>query len=191
MRDLAANRRRSGMFSRACLVACSVPLLAAASPAQAQDLFGFFRLLFQPPPPTPMYRPQYGPAPRFDRSILRRPKIVRAEPQTKPPLKPKPPGEIANPVPALLADSTLRRGDMVMFPDGLRVFVGQAHAQHALADFQPVSGASSALSPAARKVAARLRPGWNGAWSADAAGATRMTAVRDVDTTGSVTERRR
>jgi hypothetical protein len=45
--------------------------------------------------------------------------------------------EVTNPVPDLLTDSTLRRGDIVMFPEGPRVFNGQG-SKHALTDFVPV-----------------------------------------------------
>ena len=141
MRDSAINLlRRSG--SR-CLftLALVMSLIANASQVQAQDLFGFFRLLFQPTVRAPV-SPSY-----HYRAPLRRPRLVQADqPSSKPPLKPKPLGEIANPFPELLADSTLRRGDFVMFPDGLRVFRGQS-GTHTLADFEPVSGRPQRSSP--------------------------------------------
>ena len=161
MRDSAINLlRRSG--SR-CLftLALAMSLIANASQVQAQDLFGFFRLLFQPTVRAPV-SPSY-----HYRAPLRRPRLVQADqPSSKPPLKPKPLGEIANPFPELLADSTLRRGDFVMFPDGLRVFRGQS-GTHTLADFEPVSGDLKGLHPVTRKLVAGLRPGWIGAWAAD------------------------
>ena len=125
--------------------------------------------------------------PGIERRIVRRgPKVVGVDqPPTKRPLKPRAPGEVTNPVPDLLADSTLRRGDTVMFPDGPRVFTGEAQGQHALADFEPVSRAGNDLPPAARRMVANLRPSVNDAWSADRMGSSGKLAV-NVDTTGSV-----
>jgi hypothetical protein len=103
------------------------------------------------------------------------------------PEKPKAEGEVANPVPDLLADSTLRPGDMVMFPNGLRVFTGQPGTKHVLADFEPVSQAGKAVSSSTRKLVAQLRPGANAAWSVDAVRSGGKLAVnsKDVATTGS------
>ncbi|HEX2053484.1 MAG TPA: hypothetical protein VHJ78_07160, partial [Actinomycetota bacterium] len=102
-------------------------LIVAATPARAQDLFGFFRVLFRPVAPVPAYQPfEYRAVPVPERPLVRpRPKAVRLEqPPIKMPTKPKAPGEVVNPLPELLADSTLRPGDLVMFPDGLRAFTG-------------------------------------------------------------------
>jgi hypothetical protein len=98
-------------------------------------------------------------------------------------------GEIDNPVPALLADSTLRQGDMVMFPDGLRVFAGRAGGPHKIADFKPVAQAGKLLSPETRKLVRHLLPSENVAWSTDAVRSRNKLAVNadDVATTGSVT----
>jgi hypothetical protein len=96
-----------------------------------------------------------------------RPKAVRVEqPAIKMPLKPKAPGEITNPVPELLADSSLRPGDMVMFPDGLRVFTGRVGNRHQFADFEPVSQAGKTVPRVVRNLLANLRPGKNSAWNA-------------------------
>jgi hypothetical protein len=101
---------------------------------------------------------------------------VKVAPVTMP-LKPKDPGEITNPVPALLADGTLRSGDLVMFPGGLRVFAGDTGTKHKLTDFEPLARAGKAVPAATRKLAAQLRPGWNGVWSADTAGASGKLAL--------------
>jgi hypothetical protein len=88
------------------VLAASLALPVATSPAQAQDFFGFFRLLFRPVAPVPAYQPfEYRAAP--ERPLARpRPKAVRLEqPPIKMPIKPKAPGEVANPVPEFLADS--------------------------------------------------------------------------------------
>ena len=105
-----------------------------------------------------------------------------------PPIEPKPPGEIANPVPALLADSTLRPGDMVMFPDGLRVFTGKPGSSHKLTDFKPLAQAGRHLSRATRKLVAHLLPAENIAWNTDAvrSGGKLAANADDVTNTGSV-----
>jgi hypothetical protein len=146
-------------------------------------------MFFQPAARAPIPHYDYRLAPRFER---RRPKVVRTDqPPSKPPLKPRPLGEVSNPVPELLADSTLRRGDIVMFPDGLRVFLGQSRTRHALDDFVPLSD-TKAVPPATRKLVANLRPGWNGAWAAEAAKSDgRLAATSDVASTGSIRRRRR
>lgn len=170
-----------------CLAAAA-PLAVAAGTAQAQDLFGFLRLFSGPAvrvPVNPSY--DFRPLPDFGAPVRRfRPRVVRAE-QPKVPLKPKPMGQVDNPVPALLADSTLRRGDIVMFPDGPRVFKGEHGARHALADFEPLVPAQGSP-PSGRKLAATLRPGLNAAWSVDTlgAGGKLAHAAKDVETTGSV-----
>ena len=121
-------------------VALAFPFAVSAVPAQAQGIFGLFRAFSQPTAPVPP--PQsfgYQPDPGFEqprRKIRPRPKPMVVEKlEIKKPIEPKPMGEIANPVPALLADSTLRPGDMVMFPDGLRVFTGKPGGSHKLTDF--------------------------------------------------------
>jgi hypothetical protein len=164
-------------------------LLASASPVRAQDFFGGLLRLFAPPAPVPTYQPyDYRNAPDFERPVVRRrPKpVVASEPPKMPPV-PKAPGEVANPVPDLLADSTLRRGDMVMFPDGLRVFTGRDGAQHTLSDFEPLARAGKSASPETRKLLTTLQPGSNAAWSANSVKLPVKLAVsRDAQRTGSV-----
>jgi hypothetical protein len=178
-------------------VAASLLITAAllgAQPAQAQGLFDF--LFGRPVARAPAYEPSYYPyAADFDRpAVRRRPKIVRAAPPpVKMPTKPKAPGDIANPVPALLADSTLRRGDIVVFPDGPRVFSGDHGARHSLGDFEPLSQAASLVPPSTRKLVGHLKPGANLAWSTETPGVAGKVAAntRDVDVTGSVKPVRR
>ncbi len=167
-------------------------IAAGSVPARAQDIFGFFRPYTPPVAPlVPTYQPSTDSPPLTVRVRPRR-KVVRAE---KPPikatpvpvtLKPKDPGEIANPVPALLADATLRSGDMVMFPGGLRVFAGRPGTDHSLSDFQPLSRSGKAVPAATRKLVAQLRPGSNSAWSAEAVKASGKLALntREAETTG-------
>jgi hypothetical protein len=191
MRDHAIGLLRVGRCRRLFPFLLAIPMSVAAPPAGAQDLFGFLRRLFQPSVGVPA-SPRYG-APHVPRRALRRQKVLRADPSPgKAPLTPRPMGEVTNPVPMLLTDGTLRRGDIVMFPDGPRVFVGQAGSQHQLGDFEPITANSKNVPQGTRKLLAHLRPGWNGAWAADApAVSEQIAAVKDVHSTGSVRRRRR
>jgi hypothetical protein len=174
-------------------VALAFPFAMSAVPAQAQGIFGLFRAFSQPTPPAP--QPQafgYQPDPGFEqprRKARPRPKpLVVEQLEVKKPIEPKPMGEIANPVPALLADSTLRPGDMVMFPDGLRVFTGKPGGSHKLTDFKPLAQAGKHLSRATRKLVQHLLPSENIAWNTDAvrSGGKLAANTDDVTTTGSV-----
>jgi hypothetical protein len=169
------------------------PFLISVVPAQAQGIFGLFRAFSQPAAPTPSPQPfEYQPNPALEqprRKTRPRPKPVAVEQvETKKPVEPKPVGEITNPVPALMADSTLRPGDMVMFPDGLRVFTGKSGGPHKLTDFKPVTQAGKHLSRATRKLVAHLLPGENIAWNTDVVrtGGKLAANTDDVSTTGSV-----
>jgi hypothetical protein len=177
---------------RVCVLSL-IPVVLGATPVRAQDFFGLFRLLFSPPPGGPVYRPyEYRRPPEFERRYIPR-RLARAdEPSTKPPIKPRPLGEVSNPVPELLADRTLRRGDMVMFPDGLRVFAGRPGAQHSMADFVPAARSLDGAHPSTRRLIANIRPGWNGAWAEKktASGALAAKSL-DVDATGAVSGARR
>ena len=164
-------------------LALMMPLTLSAVPAQAQDVFGLFRLFSPQVVRTPVYQPyNYNDhlLPDLEpRVVRRRPKAVRVDPPPiKVPLKPKAPGEVTNPVPELLADSTLRRGDIVMFPDGPRVFTGEPGAQHALTDFEPVSRTGSAVPLSTRKLVANLLPGRNDAWSTEKASSDGRLALK-------------
>lgn len=165
----------------------------AAQPAAAQSLFDV--LFGRPIARAPVYEPTYYPYARaFERApVRRRPKVVRAPPPVQMPAKPKPVGQVTNPVPELLADSTLRRGDIVVFPDGPRVFNGDHGTRHSLADFEPVSRAASLVPASTRKLVSNLKPSVNMAWSTDKPAAQNKLAVntRDVETTGSVKPARR
>ena len=166
----------------------------ATTPAQAQSLFDV--LFGRPVARAPAYEPSYYPYPSdFDRAPVRpRPKVVRAAPPpVQMPAKPKPIGQVTNPVPELLADSTLRRGDIVVFPDGPRVFSGDHGARHSLSDFEPLSRSASLVPPSTRKLVTNLKAGTNVAWSTEKASLTGKVAAntRDVDVTGSVKPARR
>jgi len=173
--------------------ALALPWVFSSVPAQAQDIFGFFRALSQPAAPAPAPQPyEFRPDPSFEQprhtARPRRKPAPVAEAEVKKPVEPRPRGEIDNPVPALLADSTLQPGDMVMFPDGLRVFAGRAGGPHKMADFKPLSQAAKTLPKATRKLIAHLLPGENPTWSTAAlkTGNKLAANVKDVETTGSV-----
>jgi hypothetical protein len=92
-------------------------------------------------------------------------------------------GEVENPLPKLLADATLRDGDIVVFPDGPRVFKGRVGTKHQLDDFTPVTKTS--VGSRTRKLLATMKIGPSDAWSEDNGSKNRM-AARDVETTGSL-----
>jgi hypothetical protein len=190
--ELLAGRRRA--LGAAVLIGAMV----SAVPAGAQEFLGGLLRLFAPPVArAPFYEPSYynRPLPSYEhRAVRRRPKVAVArvsEPVAKPSLKPSAPGEPTNPFPALLSDPTLRRGDIVMFPDGPRIFTGQHGTQHALDDFEPVSARSApSISPSVRKLASALRPGLNDAWSS-APEAKLAATTKDIEATGGVRRPRR
>ena len=68
---------------------------------------------------------------------------------------------MASPLPLLLRDDTLQAGDIVMFPDGPRVFVGSPGGKHTIHDFV---AAAKKLSRSALATLKRLRPSTNDAW---------------------------
>jgi hypothetical protein len=175
------------------MMALVLVLAIGAVPAQAQGLFDFLRGLSQPVPAAPV--PQavdaqsnsFDDRPRRKSSVQPKPAPVEVL-QVKPPIEPRPLGEIDNPFPALLADSTLQPGDMVMFPDGLRVFTGRVGSRHKVSDFTPLAQAGKAVSRQTRKLVSKLRPGENVAWSTDGDWSRGKVAdiTKDVTTTGSV-----
>ncbi|MBB3020957.1 hypothetical protein FHR70_004045 [Microvirga lupini] len=197
---MSKPRSRLASLARSCSVlaaALILPFAIGAVPAQAQGIFGLFRAFSQPTAPAPAPQPSgYQPDPGSERPRRKarpRPKPVAvAQPEVRKPIEPKPMGEIDNPVPALLADGTLRRGDMVMFPDGLRVFAGRTGGPHKLTDFKPVAQAGKLLSRETRKLVKHLLPAENIAWSTDAvrSGGKLAVSTDDVATTGSVTRRK-
>jgi hypothetical protein len=191
----------------------AIPILAALAaallpsvPASGEDAGIYAFIHSQQPerayaPPRPM--PEVA-LPRLEwvapRPALPRPRPVvhprhdDAEEASKPPQMPlvaRPAGEIPNPVPALLADKTLRPGDIVVFPDGPRVFRGEPGERHALRDFVKIANPKT-LPPEARKVVAAMLVGRNDAWSSDIVSSDRkLAANRDVDATGSTPKGKR
>jgi len=178
-------------------MALMLPVAGIAGPAEAQGIFGLFRALSAPPAPAPNPPPlefRFSPAAEQPRKARPRPKPAPVEQaEVKKPIEPRTPGAMDNPVPALLADNTLRPGDLVMFPDGLRIFTGKPGSQHKLADFTPLSQARKALSRDMRRLVAHLLPSENPAWSTDGlrAGNKLASNVKNVETTGSLKRTRR
>lgn len=187
--------KRSGLKASLGLLVISlvVPAPIGSVPAQAEGLFDFLRGLSRPVPAAPLPQPVDAQPNSFVDQPRRRtstqPKSAPVEVlQVKAPIQARHPGEMDNPFPALLADSTLRPGDMVMFPDGLRVFTGRVGSRHKVSDFTPVARAGKALSRETRKLVSNLHPGENVAWSMEAARTKGKLAdtTKDVATTGSV-----
>jgi hypothetical protein len=179
---------------QALLVAVLLSIFLISPPASAQDLFGFLKLFSAPVEREPVYRP-YELRSAGERRAIRRPKKVArgdAHP-TKVPIRPKVPGEVANPVTELLTDRTLRRGDLVMFPEGFRVFNGQPGSMHALTDFVKVSRAGSVVPSSTRKLLASVRPDSNPAWSTERpnSGGELTGNTKDVEVTGNLGRKRR
>lgn len=188
--NLTARAKPCGILALALIV----PVAISSLPAHAQGIFGLFRAPSQPAAPTQSPQafgyPSDPAAERPRRKARPRPKPVAVEqPEIRKPVEPRPVGEIDNPVPALLADNTLQPGDMVMFPDGLRVFTGRRGGPHKLSDFKPLAKAGKFLSRNTRKLVQHLLPGENVAWSTDAVRSGGKLAVntREVEITGSVT----
>jgi hypothetical protein len=196
------------MIRRAVLVAVPVAV-ALATPALSQGileaLFGF-----RSEPPPHFYAPAQRVSPYIrNEYVPRRREVRRPEPIPQPkyarlpreqakspvqadspiPLKPKPMGEVENPVPKLLTDSTLRDGDIVVFPDGPRVFKGSPGHKHHLKDFVAITQRS--VGPSTRKLLAAMKIGPNDAWSTDITAPSKRIATRDVETTGSLAKRKR
>jgi hypothetical protein len=185
------------MTKRALLFA--IPLAAGiATPASSQGLLAAL-FGFDAAPPSPRYYdhrvlprvpPSALPLPRATRRASRpkaetaetkRP-VIKVEAPPKP-ITPKPMGEVENPLPKLLADATLRDGDIVVFPEGPRVFKGRVGTKHHLDDFAAITNTS--VGSRTRKLLATMKIGPAVAWSEDTGPKNKM-AARDVETTGSL-----
>jgi hypothetical protein len=188
-------------------VAAICACLIAAWPTRAEAFLGdFIRALTglgeRSVRPSP--RTRYNPAPRRLRAAAppgsdivranppvtrRKARIARLRlkpPEAAPATDVKDPDRRPNPLIALLHDPTLRKGDIVMFPDGPRVFRGRRGTQHAMSDFGEISRSDN-VSKATRKAVAAMPVGENNAWlAAAAAGKQEVAGVADVETTGSV-----
>jgi hypothetical protein len=73
----------------------------------------------------------------------------------------------SNPNAALMHDSTLRKGDIVITTDGPKVFTGKIEERHATSDFEPASRSSAVDRKTRKLLAAMVAP--HGALPADEA----------------------
>jgi hypothetical protein len=187
---------------RAALFAATGLTLAGLTPVSAEWDQGFWDTIYSVPGrerhaarevyvPPRAARPSFE-LPRFSPRSTVAPKptvAVPAEPLSTPsPFKLRPhSSERPNPLPALLADATLRPGDIVIFPDGARVFQGTPGPRHHPRDFVKVANAKG-LPKDTRKILAAMKvaPDWVAWANEDPKRKTVAQNVRDVETTGSV-----
>jgi hypothetical protein len=160
---------------------------AALSPATAEDS-GFWEVIRSQAPVRAT-----APSPGFSLVLpaslpaAPRPQIVRLPSPTAAKAVPPDPDKRENPLAGLLRDPTLRYGDIVMFPNGPRVFRGEPGSRHSPSDFAPVSAARD-MAPSTRKIVLAMPVGENGAWTSKIADGRGRVAQRlpDVETTGSL-----
>jgi hypothetical protein len=182
--------------------------LAAIAPLHAQDADSVYAVLLQSwrqqeraARPEPESEPHLAPRPPrnalspniLDHRFPRRPPQTVRERKRNPegtqrakPVQSKP--IPSNPHLALMTDPTLRPGDIVIFPDGPRVFRGEPGERHAMSDFVPFTRAKG-LTRADRKYLTALRTGVNDAWVEGAEDTKVARRTRDVETTGSVAKK--
>ncbi|KAA2244337.1 hypothetical protein [Salinarimonas soli] len=176
---------------RMLLVLAGVIAPISLPPAHAQTL-GVFEALFSGGPVREAALPSVVPDPVFSPERARAARAMRRARQQKAHYARLPPSaesravaptpapapapargailDTAGAIKAVLADPTLRAGDIVVFPDGPKVFTGETRAPHRLASFEDVGGSRSVskgsraamsalgLSPPSRSTAAvRLR----------------------------------
>lgn len=110
-------------------LACGGLVLAAANLSpMGEAKAGFFDFLFAPPQPQiapPVYSGERH-APH--RKKVHKPKPIAAKPHIP-----------ARVVSDIMEDDSLRRGDIVMTSEGLRVFTGSTRTPHSPADFEALS----------------------------------------------------
>ena len=160
---------------------------SALSPATAEDS-GFWEVIRSQAPVRAM-----APSPGFSVVLpaalpaAPRPQNVRLPSPTAAKAVPPDPDKRENPLAGLLRDPTLRYGDIVMFPNGPRVFRGEPGSRHSPSDFAPVSAARD-LAPSTRKIVLAMPVGENGAWTSKIADGRGRVAQRlpEVETTGSL-----
>lgn len=191
----SAGRRRS-----IGIAAVSASLgWAALGPAAAEDT-GLWEAIRSAAPGFRTVAPAPGfsvVVPSAPRSAPLKPQIVRLTPSPSTPstaqakLEWQDPSKRENPLASVLRDPTLRPGDVVVFPNGPRVFKGEPGVRHAVHDFVPVS-ASRDIPQASRKTLLAMPVAENSAWSSTTAAAKvkekdKVAGLpRDVETTGSI-----
>lgn len=116
-----------------------------------------------------------------------RPQIVSLPTPSAIPAVPPDPNKRENPLQSILRDPTLRYGDVVVFPDGPRVFKGEPGGRHSLRDFAAVAG-SRDLPTSSRRTLLAMPIGENSAWSSNVNLRANKVASSssDVETTGSL-----
>jgi hypothetical protein len=175
--------RKVGFRTRTAVIVTALAGVGtlALHPAVAEDS-GFWDVIRATRPAIRLV----APAPGFS-VVAPSPQIVRLPAAAPKATTPPDPAKRENPLAALLRDPTLRYGDIVMFPDGPRVFRGGYGGNHKVHDFVSLA-ASKEVSPAARKVLAAMPVGENNAWSKDVNLRVETVARRfqDVETTGSL-----
>ena len=72
---------------------------------------------------------------------------------------------VVNPFPLLLVDSTLRPGDIVVFPDVPRVFTGSPARSHSLGDFEKFTTAGKKLPQSVREALTKIKASVNHGWA--------------------------
>jgi hypothetical protein len=156
-------------------LASGMILVSTAVAVQAADdgFGGLFRSLFAPPAPVQAVAPVAAPLPDPYARPLRRqrmqaraalrararyvalPKPEAAE--TKPVKVERPSGPF-DPRAALLRDPTLRPGDIVILPEGPRVFKGESGSKHRMSDFEDVSRSRAVSTKTRRDLMAMTAP---------------------------------
>ena len=150
----------STRFTAPVLLAISFAPLA---PASASAACGFFETLFgqcrqAPPPPRAPAAPAEAPR--------KRPVVHSAE-DLKQKTLPPPPGARVGSLAHFAEDHTLRRGDVVVTPEGFRVFIGRSD-EHTAQDFAPLGSRQGELTDLER-VSRERGVGWTAAPALSAA----------------------
>jgi hypothetical protein len=178
--------RKAGYKTRTVVMAAAIAGAGtfALHPATAEDS-GFWDVVRATRPAARLFAPApgFGVVPVAPAG----PRIVRLPPAEPAKATPPDPANRENPLAALLRDPTLRYGDIVMFPNGPRVFRGERGGDHSVHDFVSLA-ASKEVSPGTRKILLAMPVGENNAWSSQTASRTTTIArkLEDVETTGSI-----
>jgi hypothetical protein len=197
-----------GIWRGTATLSVAAVIAGTFAPLRAQDADGVYAVLLQSwrsqervaqPEPSVVPRAPRSYSPYIlDHRFPQRPRTVREKKRERENIetaKPKAAAPVkaaqipSNPHLALMTDPTLRRGDMVMFPDGPRVFQGEPGNRHAASDFVPFAKAKG-LSKADRKYLMALRTGVNEAWAEGTDDKKLAQNTRDVDSTGSIRTKR-
>jgi hypothetical protein len=163
---------------------CFSMALALGTPATAQGLFASLspRVLYSglPAPPAHFtHRVVPTTKPELERPPLQfnvRPRQkggtghgrkLEGSGKTKELVRRAPPvNRRVNPLPLILTDGTLRAGDIVVFPDGPRVFTGLPGLSHSAVDFEKIRRGAIRISKRTRDALAKIKTGVNDAWAA-------------------------